>query len=48
MNSRHTVNVNHDIFERLKLKGVFGESYSKLISRLMDLIDTLDGGNDSS
>jgi predicted CopG family antitoxin len=48
MSTRHTINVNHDVFQRLKLKGAFGESYSNLISRLMDLIDTMDGGEDSS
>jgi predicted CopG family antitoxin len=47
MNTRHTITVRHDVFQRLKQKGAFGESYSKLISRLIDGIDNFEGGNNS-
>jgi len=47
MNTRHTITVRHDVFQRLKLKGTFGESYSKLVSRLMDQIDKTEGENNS-
>ena len=48
MQTRHTITIHHDVFQRLKLKGAFGESYSKLISRLLDYIDTIEGGKDTS
>jgi predicted CopG family antitoxin len=33
---RHTITINHDAFLKLKSNGVFGESYSDLICRLVD------------
>ena len=48
MNARHTITIHHDVFQRLKVKGTFGESYNKLISRLMDRIDTIEGAKDPS
>jgi hypothetical protein len=40
MKSRHTITLNHGAYQKLKSKGVFGESYSELISRLADLVET--------
>jgi predicted CopG family antitoxin len=40
MNSRHTITLNHVAYQKLRSKGVFGESYSELISRLADLAET--------
>jgi predicted CopG family antitoxin len=34
--SRNTITLNHDVFLRLKKVGIFGESYSDLIGRLLD------------
>jgi len=48
MSTRHTITIHHEVFQRLKLKGAFGESYSKLISRLIDNIDTIEGERDRS
>jgi predicted CopG family antitoxin len=36
MNKRHTLTINHEAFVKLKSRGIFGESYSDLISRLTD------------
>ena len=36
MNKRHTITINHEAFEKLKERGVFGETYSEVISRLVD------------
>ena len=47
MHTRHTITIHHDVFQRLKLKGAFGESYNKLISRLIDQIDNTEGGGNS-
>ncbi len=35
-NKRHTITIDHATFLRLKNKGYFDESYSQLISRLID------------
>jgi predicted CopG family antitoxin len=40
MGSRHTITLNHGAYQKLRSKGVFGESYSELISRLADLAET--------
>ena len=34
--ARHTITVNHSTFDKLKNQGRFGESYSELISRVID------------
>jgi hypothetical protein len=36
---RHSITINHSTFLRLKGKGFFGESFSDLISRIMDEIE---------
>lgn len=36
---RCTILLKEDIYQRLKTKGKFGESFSELISRLLDEID---------
>jgi len=33
--SRHTITINDLTFQKLKSKGIFGESYSELLSRLL-------------
>jgi predicted CopG family antitoxin len=38
---RCTILLKEDIYQRLKTKGKFGESFSELISRLLDEIDFL-------
>jgi predicted CopG family antitoxin len=35
MNERHTITINQMAFEILRKKGVFGESYSEVILRLV-------------
>jgi predicted CopG family antitoxin len=37
-----TILLKEDIYKRLKTKGKFGESFSELISRLLDEIDFLE------
>jgi predicted CopG family antitoxin len=39
MSQRHTVTVNEETFRKLKRCGTFNESYSQLISRLIDLAE---------
>jgi predicted CopG family antitoxin len=39
MNSRHTITINRDVYQRLKKIGFFNETYSQLISRLVDIAD---------
>jgi predicted CopG family antitoxin len=34
---RHTITINHKAFEKLREKGIFGESYSDVIVRLVDI-----------
>jgi flagellar hook-basal body complex protein FliE len=36
---RHSLTINHTTFLRLKKKGFFGESFSELISRIIDELD---------
>jgi predicted CopG family antitoxin len=45
MSKRHTITLNDEAFEKLKEKGVFGETYSQVIARLGKLIETTDDGN---
>jgi hypothetical protein len=40
--NRHTITLDHSTFMRLKSKGRFGESYSQLITRLLDKFENLD------
>jgi len=46
LKERITVTIDKDVYKRLKEKGFFGETYSQLISRLIDLVETTiyDGG----
>jgi hypothetical protein len=39
MNSRHTINLNGLAYNRLKKFGTFGETYSELIVRLLELAE---------
>ena len=39
---RYTVLLQEDVYNRLKSQGIFGESFSELISRLLDKIDLED------
>lgn len=36
---RHSLTINHSTFLRLKEKGFFGESFSDLISRIIDELE---------
>jgi predicted CopG family antitoxin len=36
MAERHTITVTTEVFQKLRKKGIFGESYSKLLLRLID------------
>jgi hypothetical protein len=36
---RHGLTINHSTFLRLKQKGIFGESFSDLISRIIDELE---------
>jgi hypothetical protein len=36
---RRTLSINDDVYSRLRQKGQFGESFGRLISRLLDQID---------
>jgi predicted CopG family antitoxin len=38
---RHTITLNDTTFEKLRDRGRFGESYSKLISRLLDQLEIM-------
>jgi hypothetical protein len=40
-NERHSLTINHSTFVRLKQIGVFGESFSELISRMIDELDSI-------
>ena len=40
MTDRHTITINQRTFEKLKQKGLFGESYSDLILRLTMAVET--------
>jgi predicted CopG family antitoxin len=39
MNERHTITIHHEVYQRLKKRGLFGESYSDVLSRLLDFED---------
>jgi predicted CopG family antitoxin len=40
MNYRHTITINEETYKKLIQTGNFGETYSKLISRLVDSMGT--------
>ena len=39
---RHSLTLNHKTFLRLKQEGIFGESFSELISRIIDELENKD------
>ena len=39
ISTRHTITLGHQTFVRLKKKGTFGESYTELVSRLLDQLE---------
>lgn len=39
MTERHTITLTNEVFQKLHKKGKFGESYSKLLLRLINTID---------
>jgi len=41
MSIRHTINLNHQAYAKLSSLGRFGESYSELVLRLMEMIGNL-------
>jgi predicted CopG family antitoxin len=41
MSKRHTITLNDEAFERLKEKGVFGETYSQVVARLAKFTETI-------
>jgi predicted CopG family antitoxin len=41
MYKRVTVGLRQDVYTRLRNKGKFGETFSDLVSRLIDEIDTV-------
>ena len=45
MNERITITINRDVYNKLKKKGSFGETYSQLILRLIKIADSISGGN---
>ena len=46
MNDRITITINRDAYNKLKKKGFFGETYSELILRLINIVDSISGGKD--
>jgi hypothetical protein len=45
--SRHTITIDHPTFLRLKSKGRFGESYSQLITRILDHVESVTEKDDT-
>ena len=45
MNERITITINREVYDKLKKKGSFGETYSELILRLIKIADSISGGN---
>ena len=43
-NERHTITINHVAFQKLRQRGIFGESYSDVIVRLVKAVES--GGKD--
>jgi predicted CopG family antitoxin len=39
MTRRHTISINDEVYNKLRRKGAFGESYSQLIIRLIELAE---------
>lgn len=45
MNDRITITINRDVYNKLKKKGSFGETYSELILRLIKTVDSISRGS---
>jgi predicted CopG family antitoxin len=43
MHKRITVGLRDDVYTRLKEKGKFGESFSDLVSRLLNVLEKIGG-----
>jgi hypothetical protein len=41
MNDRITITIDKKVYQKLREKGKFGETYTQLISRLIDVEDTI-------
>jgi predicted CopG family antitoxin len=39
MSKRHTISINYDVYTRLKSQGEFGESFTDVISRLLNFAE---------
>ena len=39
---KHTILLTKDVYQRLKARGEFGETYSKIVKRLLDRVDELE------
>jgi predicted CopG family antitoxin len=39
MNERITITIDRNVYQKLKRKGIFGETYSQLVSRLLELAE---------
>ena len=39
MHKRHTVSIRHDLYTQLQNHGKFGESFSDLLSRILDFYE---------
>jgi predicted CopG family antitoxin len=39
MNERITITIDRNVYQKLKRKGFFGETYSQLVSRLLELAE---------
>jgi predicted CopG family antitoxin len=40
MNDRITITIDRNVYQKLKRKGFFGETYSQLVSRLLELVES--------
>jgi predicted CopG family antitoxin len=45
MSDRVTITINRDVYNKLKKKGTFGETYNELLLRLIKIADSISGGN---
>lgn len=41
LKGRHTITINHQAFQKLRQRGIFGESYSDVIVRLVNAVEAL-------
>jgi hypothetical protein len=45
MGRRHTISIDYNVYTRLKKQGVFGESFTDVISRILYLVEDKYKGN---